>query len=717
MILTHNSNMVFDSHVDIYSVHSKTMNVMTKLSRMTTLSMILIIVISYSSLEVDAYITATAAVPPTRQMEWLKQMTVDICQSKEPLSNVQVSQSRDLMYEWSHNPKLFSLCSANDECAIAVESLLKRVVDEQKSRRNNSGNDKASLSSSSTSSSPLKIQAPAVQYDSARYPLVDLNVDVSVTVHDYNCVLEGWARSAASSGTMAAERCEQILEAMMKYGPYPNIASFKACLMAWKQTMGTSTTGTATATNNGAVVHAPYRAQRILELMMRLSETPPTTPSKELLFPDADCFDIVLQTWSRSNDPNAPERTEQLLMKMDRLYRKSGKTSLKPRRTSLNAVLTSWFRQAPYKAIAANRSLSILEFMEHQAKETGDTDIAPDTVSYKIVMNALASSQTSSGDLLWSARKADELIRHVVDLFNTQQIVTTKMNTNHPLIRSEVVSKGNNEMIYESKIIPDTILFNTVMGLWGKVRHGKSRIKPYVKAKSILDLQTSLYESRTCRSCKPDVVSYTSVIVSCCSTFSSSIPTTSDSQQSVQRKEAFDIALSTYRRMQALHHVELHKYIAKYQDKSPNRNALASMGAPNHVTYGAILKACLRLMPIDCEYEQVSLIKEIFSDCCSNGYVSDKILARLQEGTSTILYNELMNGCITRDNKIPYEWNRNVPDRECELIRNVLQQRKTSSSKSYNNHNNNNNKHGSKRKNNSISSHNKQQQNRKRAEV
>ena len=241
----------------------------------------------------NAYVTSAGAVPIQRQVEWLKEMTIGICESQPgQLSAPELDQVSQLMYAWSH------LNKPNTEGALAVESLVKRLLDEQRA-----GN------------------AP---------PL---------SVAEYNCLLQGWAACGK------AERCDEIVTAMQENGPLPDRESFRSTLVAWK--------------NSGAP-YAPLRAQRILEWMIRLYEN---RENKQGL-PDAACFDTVLQTWSRSGRPEAPERAEKLLLAMEVFHRETGYSKVRPRRSSFNAVLQSWSNSVGRNELAADRSLSIVSFME-----------------------------------------------------------------------------------------------------------------------------------------------------------------------------------------------------------------------------------------------------------------------------------------------------------------------------------------------------------------
>jgi hypothetical protein len=98
--------------------------------------------------------------PRAKQIEWLREMTVDICESPPgELTHEMLQTTPQLMRGWK------SACNHKNgkESALAVESLLKRVIDERRA-----GNPKA-----------------------------------IATTSDYNNMLESWATSGA--GPAAAE--------------------------------------------------------------------------------------------------------------------------------------------------------------------------------------------------------------------------------------------------------------------------------------------------------------------------------------------------------------------------------------------------------------------------------------------------------------------------------------------------------------------------------
>ncbi|CAB9529367.1 Pentatricopeptide repeat-containing protein [Seminavis robusta] len=375
-----------------------------------------------------AYVTSHGAVPVKRQQKWLREMTTDICQQPPgELTEDMLQRTPHLMHAWSD-----ARIGGGKESALALESLLVRLAEER-----SMGNDQAIAST-----------------------------------EDYNCLLEVWAHSR--SGIAAAERCEQILTEMedrFKLGDNtvkPDLKSFKAVLMAWKLADGAK--------------FAAVRAQRILEWTIRLA----STGENEDVLPDADCFDIVLQLWSRSGLPDAPAKTEQLFAtKMD---------SVKPRTASYNAVLAAWCKSK--KGGATTRAYQILGFMEGRA-QAGDVAAAPDEASYTAVVSSLLKSP---GAL--SARRAEDILRQAEARIAPQA--------------------------------PDTILYNTVIGCWARCNKGKA----YRKARSILDRQINNFEHGLKRS-KPDVYGFTSVIASC----------SMEPGGSEERTKAFHVALGAFQQM------------------------------------------------------------------------------------------------------------------------------------------------------------------------
>ena len=472
----------------------------------------------------DGYVNG--GLPRHKQIEWLKKMTIDICESPPgELTHEMLQSTPQLMKGWK------STCTQNGkESALAVESLLKRVIDERRAG----------------------------------------NPDAIATTSDYNALLEGWATSGA--GAAAAERCEQILvemqEQYQKDGDIyvqPNLDSFKAVLLAWRQQAGLDD-------------YAPHRAQRVLDWMVRLYKD----GQNDLAVPDAACFETVLQAWSRSRHQDAPQHTEALLVSMERLYKATHLESLEPSTVCYNAVLSAWAKSN--QEGGSERTTSVLKFMEDSP------NVEPDMTSYSTVIGALARTNNPE-----DAKTAETLLKHVEKGFRA----------------------GNTDLEV------DTLLYNCVIGCFAKLNVNGS----YRRARAVLDRQIQLNEDG-CEQCRPDVYGFTSVLGAC-------------AMETKERAKAFGVAVATF---QQLRHHEAY-------------------GAPNHVTYGSMLKCCARLLP-SADPLRRKWVRKVFRMAVKDGCVGDMVLSRMREAASSQLYRELMDG-VDKHN-LPLEWTRNVHEKRAE---------------------------------------------------
>jgi hypothetical protein len=300
--------------------------------------------------------------------------------------------------------------------------------------------------------------------------------------------------------------------------------------------------------------------------------------------PDSDCFDIVMQLWSRSGHDNAPKQTERLLGIMERLYRSTGQDKLKPKITSFNAILAAWSKAKNVDStLAMDRVTKILYFMENLAHD--DEKLSPDSASFNMVMNTYAKSRDTAN----AAILGDALLRHVVDMYKKQL--------------QEYDS--NSREFMPSK--PDAIFFSTAIGLWAKSGISKS----YRKAHSTLDRQLKL--ARDYDFAPPDVFGWTSVLSSCAA----------EAGHAEERAKAFQVAASTYKLM------EKHEISA------------------NHVTYGTMLKACARLHPIKSQLRE-KWVRRTFADAVKAGCVGEMVVSKLREAATPDVYKELMQGYSKR---------------------------------------------------------------------
>ena len=398
-----------------------------------SMQMPLVLLLALFIIGAESYVTFKTYIPPTRQRQWLNQLTHDICDS--PIGSRLIDSAPDVLSGWSMSKDV------NVENALQVEALFKRLVEESKAGMRN----------------------------------------VNPTTLDYNIILNMWVKS--KGGVLAAERCEQILGTMQSlfhetndFSIQPNVETFKSVLLSWK---------------NSNVPFAAVRAQRVLEWMVRLYEA-----GENDALPDSDCFDIVLQIWSRTDDAQAAQKAEHLLLLQDKLSQITQSHKLKPTTTSFNAVLNAWAKKISKESPQSKKLVTLLSLMEHLYFEMGQTRVVPDRCSYNIVLCALAK-----GCCVQTAKKADTILRNIEDRYRRQQITWE----------------------------PDAVLFNAAIGAWA---HSDAP-GAYRKAQSILDRQLNLFRDGKCLECLPDVIGFTSVLASCAS----------EPKKSEQRK-AFNVALS-----------------------------------------------------------------------------------------------------------------------------------------------------------------------------
>jgi hypothetical protein len=398
------------------------------------------------------------------------------------LTPQQLAVSHELMYAWSH--------------AAATSRSHSR------SKQQQPNHPSAATTTTTTTTSSTECVA-AVQVELLLKRVIDErlagNLGAELDTNDYNCLLEGWARSGL--GEAAALRTEQILEVMQQQGPTPDLSSFKACLMAWRQ---------------ANVPYAALRAQRILDWMIRLHHQDENAQA----LPDADCFDIVLQLTSRSGHEQAPQQTERVLMSMHQLYRRTGLDKVKPRHSSFNAVLSAWSKSI-WSAETLIHVTKLLSVMELAAES--DPLVGPDAVSYNIVMSTLAKQP----NVILAAAQADALLRHIVTLYHQQ----SERHSN-PSPQQQRTS------FRPPSFVPEPLLFNIAIGLWAKSGITGS----YRKARSILEKQLALAREPGSAVAMPDIVGWTSVL-SCCA---------AEPGHAEERDRALQAAIATYRQLKSL---------------------------------------------------------------------------------------------------------------------------------------------------------------------
>ena len=459
----------------------------------------------------SAYVTT--GLPAHTHRAFLRKLTDDICStSPGSLSIETVNDSHMLMRGWAEAPeKLQNTQFHGKERALAVEGLLKRIIDERRA-----GNEAA-----------------------------------IVKTADYNAVMKSWAMSGERSA--AAIRVEEILikmQEMYEAGDedvQPNVESFQIAIEAWTK-----------ASDNE---DAPRRAHQILERMCSVY----TSGKNDLAAPDTLCFHMVLKAWSASNKLESPIMTEQLIMWMQHLEN-NGLDSIKSDTICFNMAMSAWLKSGDLSA--ERRIREIFEYMDKTSRD-GHSNFKPDARAFNIVISSMSHAAKKPDSS--AARRADKM-----------------------LVRMETGFLTGDEALR-----PDTIVYNQVINYWAKAQSVRGH---FLKARKVLDRQISMHESGV-NKCKPDVMSYTSVIAACASTFGSW----------GEKKRAFGLAHKTF--MECCEHSK-----------------------PNDVTYGIMFKAVSRLIQSKKERDRYS--RTLFGLICDDGCLGEMALTRFREAASKSLFEE-----------------------------------------------------------------------------
>ena len=229
--------------------------------------------------------------------------------------------------------------------------------------------------------------------------------------------------------------------------------------------------------------------------------------------PNIFTYNILIRACFKSDNPNAPEEAESLLMETIELH-STGKLVEGPDVISYRTVIDCWSKSSKPKAPI--RALNILVTMIKKSKQDNNKNIRPDAVTYSAVMSAFArrgdidsakkvftimKNDFNSGNInakpsirtysvliyAWSKsdkpnapEEADLLLREILDLYSTQEL-----------------EEG-----------PDAITYIAVIDCWSK---SNKPIAPR-RALNILTKMTTKYKEDNKKNIRPDTITYSAVM-------------------------------------------------------------------------------------------------------------------------------------------------------------------------------------------------------------
>jgi hypothetical protein len=110
--------------------------------------------------------------------------------------------------------------------------------------------------------------------------------------------------------------------------------------------------------------------------------------------PDTICFSSVINAWSKSGDPTAPQKAGALLAQMQKMH-EAGDHDVKPDTILFTTVISVWARSGGHDAgIRANRYLAYMKKVE----ALGHKDCGPNEKTYETFIRAWSISGHPDAD-------------------------------------------------------------------------------------------------------------------------------------------------------------------------------------------------------------------------------------------------------------------------------------------------------------------------------
>lgn len=337
---------------------------------------------------------------------------------------------------------------------------------------------------------------------------------------------------------------------------------------------------------------APQRAQQLLEHMIKLYNS-----GNEDVKPDVFSYTATLSAWAAAkNDPSAADRALELLHKMESECA-VGNKDVCPNTVAYTAVINSLGRSG--RPGAALKAYDILVDMERKYRQ-GNEDLKPDLISYSSVIDAFARSGEE-----YAGEKAVELLDHMITLTeegheeygpNTQVYCSVISALGKSKTRGS--ADAANQLLLDMEkmyafgnkdVAPNTIIFNAVIDAWAR----SSFVFKAVKAQSLLEKMEDEVEAGNIMY-KPDIITYNSVISACANSFG----------DAEVKSRAFGIAINAFKRVQ-----------------------LAADIMPSSRTYSLLLKAIRKLVLSQKEKEKMS--EKVMAYCVRDGLFNEHILSQL----------------------------------------------------------------------------------------
>ena len=401
--------------------------------------------------------------------------------------------------------------------------------------------------------------------------------------------------------------------------PDPDLNAYNTVMDAWSKSR---------------VPEAPEAAERLLKRML----------DDESVEPNTNSYNLLIDAWANSNKKNSLDKAIQIYRHVDNLRMDETKKNVSPTIRTVNAVLHAYARksaqytsqndQAGFDEAAkcAAASLNLLEEMKRRYKETGDTNWQPDMATYTSVMDVhsrCATYRTTkiAGELLTELKNLYEKTgnyRHKPNFRTYTTLVTAWSRTKSDESPQRVESIM--EEMKKSGEKPNARTYTAAVQCWARARDP-------LKAKRVLKLLMEMreeYKKTGSEHVRPTTLTYNNAIDAC-----------ARCQGSVDQKtEAVKIAFAI------LKTIEMDEDIQ-----------------PNAMTYSTLIRALNFLMPRGDERNKVA--SAVFEKAKKAGLIDLVTLKNLRIVLDAESMRSALEGKLDRNgdfnySNLPNSWKKNA---------------------------------------------------------
>ena len=499
--------------------------------------------------------------------------------------------------------------------------------------------------------------------------------DVKADRVSYNTIIHGYARStqtgAAKRADLVFRELRSLYESTRDEAYRPDVRSYSSLLNAFA--------------NAGA-------AQRAEEILLDMQKSYKADHNQ--VCPDTSCFNQVLYAWAKSSEKGAGKRAEMFLRLMDDMS-SSGSDAVLADTQSYNIVLHALGSSGDLDA--PRRAVMLVERMKNGYAD-GKDYLKPDVLSYTTLIAAWCKLGGSQG-----LKATEQLVNEAVliagmadrDFFSNVLYSLAFCTSNDTARRAEAILAQAKKLNVEC----DIQVYNALLNCWAKSgdhesskrtieilnqleKDGEadSRLLPNEKTYTIiLDtlaksgdpdsvfLAESVLESmETSNRVEPNVQTYTAMIQNYAR---SDLPLKSVKALSVlkrmkgQRAQSQPNAITYNAVLNACEHTEAAQVVESeeaFRVACAIFDEMRALGVKaNHVTYGTFLGVIANHMPKS--DVRIDLIALVFRRCYTDGQVSQFVMRKLRDASSTLAYKRLLQG--NPKDSLPAEWTCNVRER------------------------------------------------------